>query len=110
MTLCKPPDLRIELPMDAIADVCRRRGVSELAAVGSVLRDDFRPDSDVDFLVRFLDNDAGPWMSKFNELEEELGRLIGRKVELTDWNGVLQTTNPYRRDHLLKNARIVYVA
>jgi hypothetical protein len=76
-----------------------------------VLRDDFDPEqSDVDFLVRFINNDAGPFWGKFIDIEEELGGLLGRKVELTDWNGLLQSTNPYRRGHILKHARTIYVA
>jgi predicted nucleotidyltransferase len=110
MTLTQPHNLRIDLPLNAIAGVCRRFGVSELAVFGSAMRDDFRADSDVDFLVRFHDNDAGPWMSKFDHLESELAGLLGRRVELTDWNGVAQSTNPYRRDAILKSARTVYAA
>jgi predicted nucleotidyltransferase len=107
----RPEQLRIDLPLEAIARACEKYGVSELAVFGSVLRGDFDPNrSDVDFLVKFLDNDAGPWMSKFADLEEELASLLGRAVELTDWNGVLQSTNPYRRGHILKHARTIYVA
>ncbi len=110
MKLTKPQNLRIDLPLEAIAEICGRFGVSELAIFGSSLRDDFRPDSDVDFLVRFIDNDAGPWMKKFMDMEEELARLLGRKVDIADWNGVIQSTNPYRRNHILKHHQIVYVA
>ncbi len=62
----------------------------------------------MDFLVRFIDNDAGPWMSKFMDMEEELGRLMGRKVDVVDWGGVEKSRNPYRRNHILKHARRVY--
>jgi uncharacterized protein len=110
MILTKPENLRITLPLDEIAAICQRYGVSELAVFGSALRADFGPASDVDFLVRFLDNDAGPWMSKFMDMEGELAPLVGRKVDLVDWNGVIQSTNPYRRNHILKHARVVYAA
>jgi len=110
MTLTSPQGLRFNLPLEAIAAVCRRFGVSKLAVFGSALRDDFRAGSDVDLLVRFIDNDAGAWMSKFNDMEEELGRLLGRKVDMTDWNGVLQSKNPYRRNSILNHAQIIYVA
>ena len=110
MVLGQPEQLRITLPLEALAEVCRRYGVSEMAVFGSVLRDDFDPArSDVDFLVRFIDNDAGPWMSKFMDMEEELGRLLGRKVDVVSWRGVEQSTNPYRRGHILKHARRIYV-
>jgi len=110
VTLTHPENLRVKLPLDAIAAVCRQLGVSELAVFGSALRDDFRPDSDVDFLVRFVDDDAGPWMGKFLDLEESLGRILKRKVDVVSWNGIEKSTNPYRRTHILSNARLVYAA
>ena len=110
MVLTRPEQLRIDLPLEAIALVCQKYGVSELAVFGSVLREDFDPArSDVDFLVRFEGNDAGPWMSKFMDMEEEFGRLLGRKVDVVDWGGIEQSTNPVRRGHILKHARTIYV-
>lgn len=110
MLLTRPEQLRIDLPLEAIARVCQKYGVSELAVFGSVLRDDFDPArSDVDFLVRFIDNDAGPWMGKFLDMKEELGALMNRNVDVVDWGGIEQSTNPYRRNHILKHARTIYV-
>lgn len=109
MPLIVPEQLRIALPLEAIARVCQEYGVSELAVFGSVLRKDFDPTrSDVDFLVRFAGNDAGPWGGKYMELREELESLLGRKVDVVSWRGIEQSTNPYRRDHILKHARRVY--
>lgn len=110
MVLTRPEQLRIDLPLEAIARVCQKHGVSELAVFGSVLREDFDPArSDVDFLVRFIDNDAGDWAHKFMDMEEELGKLLGRKVDVVSWRGIEQSTNPVRRGHILKHARRVYV-
>lgn len=109
MLLTRPQELRIDLPLEAIAQVCQRYGVSELAVFGSVLREDFDPTrSDVDFLVRFIDNDAGDWASKYMDMQEELGKLLGRKVDVVSWRGIEQSRNPYRRNHILKHARRVY--
>lgn len=109
MLLTRPEQLRIDLPLEAIAAMCQKYGVSELAVFGSVLRDDFDPErSDVDFLVRFVKDDAGPLWGKFMDLEEEFGRLLGRKVDVVDWGGVEQSRNPYRRNHILKHARTIY--
>jgi predicted nucleotidyltransferase len=109
MFLTQPEELRIDLPLEAIAGVCQKYGVSELAVFGSVLRDDFDPErSDVDFLVRFIDNDAGDWGSKYMYMEEELGKLLGRKVDVVSWRGIEQSDNPVRRGHILKHARQVY--
>ena len=111
MLLTRPEQLRMELPLEAIARACQKHGVSELAVFGSVLRADFDPArSDVDFLVRFIDNDAGPWAHKFMDMKEELEALIGRSVDVVDWRGIEQSTNPYRRNHILKHARSFYVA
>jgi|GEM_PF-567224 len=109
MILTKPAQLRIDLPLDAIARVCETFGVSELAVFGSVLRDDFDPArSDVDILVRFINNDAGPFWGKYMDMEEELEALLGRKVDVVSWKAIEQSRNPYRRNHILKHARRVY--
>ena len=109
MVLTKPEQLRVELPLTALAAVCQKYGVSELAVFGSVLREDFdAARSDVDFLVRFTGNDAGEWMGKYTEMKEELERLLGRKVDVVSWNAVERSRNPYRRNHILKHARRVY--
>jgi uncharacterized protein len=102
--------LRIELPLEAIEALCRKHGVAELSVFGSVLRNDFGPESDVDFLVRFKNDDAGPWMGKFIDLEQELSALLGRKVDVVDRGGVEQSENYLRRRHILSSARAIYVA
>ncbi len=99
-----------ELPTEIISDVCRRHGVEELSLFGSVLRDDFGPNSDVDFLVVFKNNDAGPWMGKFMDLEEALSQALGRRVDVVDKRGVEQSENYIRRRHILSSARVIYVA
>jgi uncharacterized protein len=104
------PSLKIDLPLDTIESLCRKYGVEELSVFGSVLRDDFRPDSDVDFLVRFKNNDAGPWMSKFSDMEHELSQLLGRKVDVVDRGGIEQSENYLRRRHVLDSAKVIYVA
>lgn len=100
----------LELPAKVIADVCRKHDVEELSIFGSVLRDDFGSNSDVDFLVVFKDNDAGPWLSKFMDLEAELSQVLGRQVDVVDKRGVEQSENYIRRRHILSSARVIYVA
>jgi predicted nucleotidyltransferase len=106
----KPDALPIDLPLEAIAALCRKYQVEQLGIFGSVLRDDFRPDSDVDFLVRFQNNDAGPWMGKFTDLENDLSKLLGRKVDVVDQNAVEKSENYLRRRHILNSVRTIYVA
>jgi predicted nucleotidyltransferase len=99
-----------ELPVEAVADACRKHDVEELSVFGSVLRDDFGPHSDVDFLVVFKNNDAGPWMCKFSDLERDLSRVLGRRVDVVDKHGVEQSENYIRRRHILSSAKVIYVA
>jgi predicted nucleotidyltransferase len=99
---------RIPLPMDRIREICRKYDVTELAVFGSVLSDSFRPDSDVDFLVTFRNNDAGPWASKFMDMEEELSALLGRPVDVVDKGGVEQSANYIRRKSILRSAEAIF--
>lgn len=100
----------LDLPIDAIAALCRKYHVAELALFGSALREDFRPDSDLDFLVKFVGDDYGPWMGKLTGLEEELATLLHRPVDLVDKIGIEKSRNPIRRRSILESAQVVYAA
>jgi predicted nucleotidyltransferase len=99
----------VDLPKGAIKDLCHKYGVEELAVFGSALRDDFRPDSDVDFLVVFKDDNYGPWMGNLTGLEQDLSDLLGRKVDLVSKRAIEQSENYIRRSHILGSAKVVYV-
>lgn len=99
---------RIALPHEAIAELGDRFGVEELAVFGSVLRPDFRPDSDVDFLVTFIDDDEGPWMSKLQALESALADVLGRDVDVVSRRGIEQSRNARRRRTILESAVTIY--
>jgi predicted nucleotidyltransferase len=71
----------ISIPRDAIADFCRRNGIKRLSLFGSVLRDDFRPDSDVDMLVEFEPGHRAGLFSLL-AMQIELTELVGRQVDL----------------------------
>jgi predicted nucleotidyltransferase len=94
----------IILPNDRIASLCEKYQVEELSVYGSVLRDDFGPDSD----VVFKDGDAGPWMSKVFDLEKDLTVLLGRKVEVATKRGVEQSANWMTQSAILDSAQVVY--
>ncbi len=99
----------IDLPMDAIADFCKRWKIREFALFGSVLRDDFRPDSDIDVLVSFEPNH--PWsLLDHVRMQDELGSMLGRSVDLLTRSSVERSDNPYRRDRILSSARTIYAA
>lgn len=103
-------DTNIALPRERIAALCREYGVEELAVFGSVLRDNFTPESDVDFLVVFKNDDYGPWMGKLNDFEEALGALIGRKADVVPKRSVESSENYIRRKHILGSAQTLYAA
>jgi uncharacterized protein len=98
--------LRIEIPRKAVADFCRRWRVTEMSLFGSVLRDDFRPDSDIDVLVRFAP-DARHSVFDLMRMEKELAELFGRKVDLVDRGVVEASPNYIRRRHILESAEVI---
>ena len=100
---------RIQLDDDKIREFCRRWSIREFALFGSVLRDDFRPDSDVDVLVSFRP-DAGHTLFQLVRMEEELKSMFGRNVDLVERSAVEQSENYIRRKHILDSALPVYAA
>jgi len=100
---------RIPIDRKKVADFCRRCKITEFALFGSVLRDDFRPDSDVDVLVTFAPD--AEW-SLFDDvdMEEELSAIFGRKVDLVSRRAVERSDNWIRRKAILSTAEPVYVA
>lgn len=99
----------LQLPTQPIERFCRTWRIVELALFGSVLRGDFRPDSDVDVLVTFAP-DAKWSIFDLMKMEEELSALLGRKVDLVERRAVEQSENYIRRRHILSTAEPVYVA
>ncbi len=93
---------RIEVPADRIAEFCRRHHIRKLSLFGSVLREDFRPDSDVDVLVEF-DPDHIPGFAFFS-MQDELSEILGRKVELH----TPMFLSRYFRDKVLAQAAVQY--
>ena len=102
--------MKLNLPHDRIAEFCRRWNVSEFALFGSVLRDDFRPDSDVDVLVTFPSVDVTPSLFEHVDMQDELIEIFGRPVDLLTRAGVEDSRNPIRTRAILESARVVYAA
>ena len=101
--------VKIDLPHGRIAEFCQRWKICELALFGSVLREDFSPDSDVDVLVSFTPK--AEWgLSRLLDMKEELERLLGRRVDLVERRLVEQSENPFRKQHILNHLEQVYVA
>ena len=97
----------IELGSQAIQDFCRKWKIQELTVFGSILRDDFRADSDVDFLVSF-EHDAEWDLSDHVEMQEELARLVGRPVDLLSRYAVESDPNWLFRKAVLSRTELVY--
>lgn len=98
--------LQMGIPQDQIADFCQRWQIKELAIFGSILRQDFRPDSDVDVLVVF--EDGAPWdLFDLMDAERELEQIFGRKVDLVE-KGTIR--NPFRRQHILQHHEVIYAS
>lgn len=95
-----PPD------RDRIAAFCQKWRIVEFALFGSVLRDDFRPDSDVDVLVTF--EEGAPWsLWDLFTMQDELKEAFGRDVDLLEKKAI---KNPFRRHHILTNYEVIHAA
>ena len=100
---------RIELDMDRIGEFCRRWKITEFALFGSVLREDFRADSDVDVLVTFAP-DAKISLFDLGDIEDDLAEVLGRKVDLVLKRGIERSPNYIRRKAILSSAEVIYAA
>ena len=100
---------RIEIDHERVAGFCRRWKIVEMALFGSVLRDDFRPGSDVDVLVTFAP-DHGWTLLDHVQMQEELAEILGRSVDLVSRRGIERSRNYIRRRAILESAQVVYGA
>ncbi len=100
---------RIEIPKEKIAAFCEKYHIRRLSLFGSALREDFRPDSDVDVLVSFA-GDARWSLFDLVTMQEELQGILGREVDLIEREAVEQSENYIRRRHILQTEEPIYVA
>jgi uncharacterized protein len=101
--------VRLGIPQAQIEAFCQRWQITELALFGSVLREDFGPDSDVDVLVTF-DPQARCGLFALARMERELAALLSRDVDLVIRDTVEQSENYIRRDTILSQFEIIYAA
>ena len=97
---------KIDIPIEEIASFCQRNRIKRLALFGSVLRDDFTPESDVDVLVEFAPSKT-PGL-KFITMQDELSEIYGRRVDLHTFRGVEGNPNWLLRKEILSSAEAVY--
>ncbi|HEY3415806.1 MAG TPA: nucleotidyltransferase domain-containing protein [Armatimonadota bacterium] len=99
---------KIPLDKEKIEDFCRRWAIVELALFGSVLREDFGPQSDVDVLITFAPNSPHTILFDHIAMEEELREIFGRPIDLLSKRGVERSTNARRRKEILETAEVIY--
>lgn len=97
----------IELPIEQIQNFCDRWQIIEFALFGSVLRDDFRPDSDIDVLVTFAP-EAKRGLSETLQMKDELQTIFGRKVDFIVKAAIERSENWLRRKNILESAQVIY--
>jgi len=100
---------RIDLPKEEITEFCKKWKIHEFSFFGSVLRDDFRPDSDIDVLVTF-EEDARHTLFDLVHMQDELKQIFGRDVDLVSRRGIESSRNHIRRDAILNSAEAIYAA
>lgn len=100
---------RMNIDTNAVAGFCSRWKITEFALFGSVLRDDFRPDSDLDILVTFAP-EAKWTLFDHVDMQDELEEMFGRKVDLVSRRGIEQSANYIRRRAILESAEVLYAA
>lgn len=92
------------IPRKEITRFCQKWNVVEFALFGSILREDYSADSDVDVLITFADPKQ-PSLFDLAQMQMELQEAFGRSVDLVEKNSII---NPYRKDDILENSRVVY--
>src|SRR3990172_5671956 len=97
---------RIDVDRERIVEFCRKWNITEFALFGSVLRDDFRSDSDLDVLVTFGPGGGLTFENRVKILDE-LSAIFGRKVDLVEKRAI---RNPFRRYEILTTKSVVYAA
>ncbi|MUL37610.1 nucleotidyltransferase family protein [Gloeocapsopsis dulcis] len=96
------------LAQEKVNEFCQRWKIIELSLFGSIVRDDFRSDSDIDVLVAF--NSDVPWtLLDLVDMQQELEQLLGRKVDFVEKQTIEQSPNWIRRQEILSTAQTVYV-
>jgi len=105
--MINPQDIGVR--SDSIAEFCKKWRISTLELFGSVLREDFGPESDVDFLVTF-ERDAKWSLFDLVDAENELSTIVGRPVDLVERGPIETGSNWIRREAILGGARTLYVA
>ncbi len=98
---------RLGCSCQKIAKFCQKRDIIELALFGSVLREDFNPNSDIDFLVTFSP-EVKISLKKLDEIEEELKQIVNREIDLVFKKSIESSHNWIRKRNILETAKVIY--
>lgn len=103
------PAIALAVDNEKLRDFCRRWQIAELSLFGSVVREDFGPESDVDVMVRFDEN--APWtFARWLQMQRELEAIFQRRVDLVERAAIEQSDNRFRRQDILSSAVVLDVA
>ena len=97
----------ISLPQNKITAFCTHWQVTELSLFGSILRDDFHPDSDIDLLIAFAP-DADWGLFDHVQMQHDLQKILGRDVDLVSKRAIENSENWIRRQEILSTAEVIY--
>jgi uncharacterized protein len=106
MTLTQPKNLRIDLPLEELAEICRRWKIERLEVFGSSLGGDFRSDSDIDLLYSAAADARWGW--DIVDLRDELSRQLNRPVHLVCRAAIDRSANELKRRLILEQAQVIY--
>ncbi|MTF37873.1 nucleotidyltransferase domain-containing protein [Cyanobacterium aponinum UTEX 3221] len=96
------------IPLKKIAEFCHKWEIIEFAVFGSILRDDFSSDSDIDCLVKFSENSYWSLFDRV-KMKEELALILNRKVDLVNRKSIENSENWLREQEILKTNKVIYV-
>ncbi len=105
--IANPPSLRIRLPVERLAEFCRSRSITRLEVFGSALREDFRPDSDVDLLATYAPLAHWSLLDRVR-MKYELEEIVGRKVDLLNRRALESGRGNGRSAAILNSAELLY--
>ena len=101
------PIHQVDLHSTAIRDFCRKWKIKELSVFGSVIRDDFGPGSDIDFMVDYEDEADWDLLDHFH-MQDELALIVGREVDILDREGLESSENRFLKKEIFSTAERVY--
>jgi uncharacterized protein len=100
---------RLGVTSSTLAEFCHRWHITEMALFGSMLRDDFKPESDIDLLVSF-DPNFRRGLAETIEIQDQIQQLLGREVDLIIKKYLERSENKVRRDRIINSAQVIYAA